>query len=719
MERRLEAMALLQADVHTPHCLSLLNVAGHRTSRIVIGENTGKLNCIGWKRGPVPVFSAHVDGPVNAVCVSEERIFVAYSSSVRGFSRKGKVFFEMDGCISEPIKFLHVNGQHLLVCGNHMLTVFLDGKELHYYMSPDDVLDLLPLGPMQGDAKARFATLFASRNRTLRLLQGAAVTQTLQLDAVPLAVSASLHACSGVAVVCGLASGQIVFLDVTADGIRELWRLPADGKTGVSALVCCMLEGRRTVVAGREDGCVDVYCESQENADVYELLSSHKLSSGVVSLCAGTLTESDKVDIVAALFSGEVVDLTLAPPAATEVESVEAQAARLALINALQADVAALEQQIAAANESLASSSSSQPQATAAATATSTAVNVVLPSLPEVILRESFELVASDAAYILTLEAVNAIESVLIQSDAPTDVLDVKANNAVVTFARPDLQEENHLLALYRCTPGTTRFQVKIRSIEGHHGMLSVYVTQNSGLRTSVLRQFELKPLALHTRVTEVDDDRPQSKLKIHGQFSMAEMLHWLDSCLPGVPSRLPVEDVVTLLFQSTLLETQLCVRFKLCGAEMTSDNLSTLVILKDWITQRASLKNCAITASLEVNEQSVGSVLSRLRPLLQEQKHLADKTALVAPIKELVAQEGNAENLSPALAAIYENAAQLTAEQERNPCFLERLHGMVTDLYVDRSKLKGHNALEKIPQLAALLQHNDWDAITEFFAAS
>jgi len=57
-------------------------------------------------RNPQTLFREHVDGPIQAVCVSDERIFLAYASSVRGFSRKGKPFFAMDACLSEPVRTL-------------------------------------------------------------------------------------------------------------------------------------------------------------------------------------------------------------------------------------------------------------------------------------------------------------------------------------------------------------------------------------------------------------------------------------------------------------------------------------------------------------------------------------------------------------------------------------------------------------------------------------
>jgi Bardet-Biedl syndrome 7 protein len=62
-------------------------------------------------------------------------------------------------------------------------------------------------------------------------------------------------------------------------------------------------------------------------------------------------------------------------------------------------------------------------------------------------------------------------------------------------------------------------------------------------------------------------------------------------------------------------------------------------------------------------------------------------------------------------------NADALKKEFENQPRALEYLSGIVTDLYVDNHKFKGHNVTHKIPELLQLLQNYDYDAVVRFFS--
>ena len=60
----------------------------------------------------------------------------------------------------------------------------------------------------------------------------------------------------------------------------------------------------------------------------------------------------------------------------------------------------------------------------------------------------------------------------------------------------------------------------------------------------------------------------------------------------------------------------------------------------------------------------------------------------------------------------------------ERNPLFiyyfkahLERMYGVVTDLYIDKFKLNGHNAKSRVPQLMAILDNYSLPSLLAFFA--
>lgn len=78
------------------------------------------------------------------------------------------------------------------------------------------------------------------------------------------------------------------------------------------------------------------------------------------------------------------------------------------------------------------------------------------------------------------------------------------------------------------------------------------------------------------------------SKIEISGRFTTQDMHTWISICLPGVPM-LPDDDDVKLIFKSLFLETYLILQFKKGWASILSDNLTTLTIIKDTITNEAS----------------------------------------------------------------------------------------------------------------------------------
>ena len=60
-----------------------------------------------------------------------------------------------------------------------------------------------------------------------------------------------------------------------------------------------------------------------------------------------------------------------------------------------------------------------------------------------------------------------------------------------------------------------------------------------------------------------IDENRPINKLKITGNFSMAEMHSWIFYCVPEVPEKMPAENDAVFYFVNTFLGTQLEISYK------------------------------------------------------------------------------------------------------------------------------------------------------------
>jgi Bardet-Biedl syndrome 7 protein len=105
--------------------------------------------------------------------------------------------------------------------------------------------------------------------------------------------------------------------------------------------------------------------------------------------------------------------------------------------------------------------------------------------------------------------------------------------------------------------------------------------------------------LSLHQRTHVIDEKRPINKLKLSGSFSLAEMHSWMHYCVPEIPEKPPVEAEVTFYFINTFLATQLEVVYKQNEATFRSENVSTISILKDVLTKKATDKKVVLNINL------------------------------------------------------------------------------------------------------------------------
>lgn len=76
-----------------------------------------------------------------------DKIFVASENKVRAFNKKGKLFLTFDSNLTEPIKSMFVNGNDLILCGNHVYNHYRDCKDIGSYLCGDTIVDVVALCP--------------------------------------------------------------------------------------------------------------------------------------------------------------------------------------------------------------------------------------------------------------------------------------------------------------------------------------------------------------------------------------------------------------------------------------------------------------------------------------------------------------------------------------------------------------------------------------------
>ncbi|XP_018601717.1 BBSome complex member BBS7 [Scleropages formosus] len=714
MELSLNRVDYLQVGVTSQKTMRLLPAAGRKaTQKVAVADHDGIITCFGMKKGEaVPVFKTLPGQKISrlelggALGTPQEKIFVAAGSEVRGYTKKGKQFLSFEANLAESIKAMHIAGADLFVCASYIYNHYCDCKDQHYYLSGDKINDIVCL---PAESLGRIVPVLACQDRVLRVLQGSELSYEVEVPGPPTVLELN-NKDGGTEgeVLYGTADGKLGLVKMTESSPVHRWEISNEKKKG--GVLCIdtfdiVGDGVREILVGRDDGTVEVYGLDSSSEPV--LRFEHVLSESVTSIQGGCVGKESFDEVLTATYTGWVTGLT----SETQREEVgpgdEVKMSRETQnkIAALRAELEQLQLKVLQEREKYQQTSQS-----------STAVSAV----PVFSINDKFTLCQDDASYSLTLEVQTAIDHLLLQSDVPIDLLDVDKNSAVVSFSECDSEPNgNFLLATYRCQANTTRLELKVRSIEGQYGTLQAYITPRLQPKTCQVRQYQIKPLSLHQRTHSIDQNRPMNTLSLTGQFSFAEIHSWVVFCLPEVPEKTPAGESATFLFQNTFLGTQLETTYSKGEGHFKSDNISTISILKDVLSKEATKRKINLNISYDINEDSVNHTLRMIHPKLEYQLLLAKKVQLIDALKELQVHEGNADFLIPEYRSILEESTHLLEEYKKQPAHLERLYGMITDLFIDKFKFKGQNVKTKVSQLLEILDNYDLNSLMDFFNAA
>ncbi|XP_052091576.1 Bardet-Biedl syndrome 7 protein homolog isoform X4 [Mytilus californianus] len=710
MELNLSRVDYLQVGVTSQKTTKLL--PGGKTQRIVVGDQDGLLQCLQMKKGdaqvvfkavsPKGITRVELGGPVGG---ARERVFLSTGSEIKGFTKKGKNFLSFDTNLSEPIQSMYVEGSDLFTCGNYVYNHYKDCKDTNYFLSADKISDVLCL-PMEKNDD--ITPVLACQDRVLRVLQDAELLYEVEVPGPPVVLQLYGKEAGeeGNEILYGTSDGRVGLVQIGRFAPSHRWELPNEKRNGgVLSLdnFDITADGVLDLIVGRDDGLVEIYSYDEAEEPVQRF--NHTLSESVTSVQGGCVATPGYDEIVCTTYAGWVLGLTSEQQTKGMGPSeVVITAAATSKIGSLKQELDNLQQKVSTEREKYQQSAGSK-----------TAISAV----PGFNINDKFVLNREDASYTLSLELQLPIDNVLLQSDVPIDLLDVEKNSAVVSYSACNPEEGNYLLATYRCQANTTRLELKIRSIEGQYGTLQAYVTPRVQPKTCQVKQYNIKPLSLHQRTHVFDDNRPLNTVKLTGQFSLAEMHSWVSFCLPELPERTPPGETITFHFMSTFLDTLLECVYSKGEAVFRSDNISTISILKDVLTKEATKKKIRLDISYDINDESIPYTLNLIHPRLEYQLLLAKKVQLIDALKELQVHEEDLTFMSPEYRQILEEADALQAEFKRQPCHLERLYGMITDLYIDKFKFKGVNVKGKVPALLEVLDNYDLQTLVEFFNTS
>ncbi|XP_077433846.1 BBSome complex member BBS7 isoform X2 [Vanacampus margaritifer] len=709
MEINLNRVDYIQVGVTSQKTMRLLPTFGKRaTQKVAVADHDGVLTCFGMKKGEaVPVFRTLPGQKISrmdlggAAGTPQEKIFVCSGSQVRGFTKKGKQFLTFEANLTESINAMHVSGADLFVCASYIYNHYCDCKDQDYFLSGDKINDIVCLS---SENLARPVPVLACQDRVLRVLQGSELAYEVEVPGPP-SVLERYNKDGGEDILFGTTDGKIGLIQIGEESAATKWEIENDKRKG--GILCLDAyditgDGVSDVLVGRDDGTVAVY--GFDSANEPTLRFEHALSESVTSIQGGCVGKESYDEILTATYTGWVTGLTTEPQKAEVGAGDEVRMSKevQSKVEALRAELEQLQVKVQLGRDQYQQTSLSK-----------TAVSVV----PAFNINDKFTLCQDDASYSLTLEVQTAIDNLLLQSDVPIDLLDVDNNSAVVSFSECDSEPNgNFLLATYRCQANTTRLELKVRSIEGQYGTLQAYVTHRLQPKTCQVRQYHIKPLSLHQRTHSIDQDRPMNRLSLVGQFSFAEIHSWVVFCLPEVPEKTPAGESVTFYFLNTFLGTQLHATYSKGEGHFKTDNISTISILSDVLSKEATKRKINLNISYDINDDSVSHTLKMIHPKLEYQLVLARKVQLIDALKELQLHEGNADFLISEYRSILDESASLLEEYKRQPAHLERLYGMITDLFIDKFKFKGQNVKAKVSSLLEILDSYDLNSLLDFF---
>ncbi|XP_033106003.1 Bardet-Biedl syndrome 7 protein homolog isoform X2 [Anneissia japonica] len=712
MELNLTRVDYLQVGVTCPRTMCLLpEKKAKAAQKVAVGDQEGMLHCFGVKKGEIvqnfktlpgpKITRLELGGPLDSI---QEKIFITCGSEVKGFTKKGKQFLGFDTNLTESIKTMWVSGSHLFLGGSYIFNHYVDCKDENYFLSSDRINDVtcLPLKKVPN-----VTPILACQDRVLRVIDGSELLYEVEVAGPPqtMALFGRDGGENGNEILYGTSDGKVGLVEIERENPIHKWEVPNEKRSG--GILCIdnydiTADGIPDILIGRDDGLVEVY--AYDETDEPTLKFSQTLSESVSSIQGGIVGSGGHDEVVCCTYAGWIQGLTTEPQhkALGSGQKVTISEESQTKITILKQEMEDLQRKVLHEREAYQQAALTKKDG--------------ISALPQFNINDHFTLNRDDASYNLSIEVQVAIDNVLLQSDVPIDLLDVERNSAVISYSACDTENGNFLLATYRCQANTTRLELKVRSIEGQYGVLQAYVTPRVQPKVCQVRQYLIKPLSLHQRIHNLDETRPMNTLKLTGQFSLAEIHSWVNQCLPEIPERTPPGDSINFHFMSTFLETQLDCLYKKGEGIFRSDNISTISIMKDVLTKEATKRKINLNISYEVVDETIPATLWRIHPKLEYHLLLAKKFQLIEALKELQIHEEDLSFMSPEYRQILEDTDKLQQEYKKQPCRLERLYGMITDLFIDKFKFKGSNVKSKVPQLLQVLDNYEVENLMEFF---
>lgn len=718
MELNLTATDIIQVSP-TSSCntMKILPLGKKKKQKVAVGDDTGAVACFQMYKGePKSVFKTIPLGtPITHLCLggalgAKDKVFVASEQKIIGLSKKGKEFVKFHTTLTETIQNIFVEDAKIWAGAEYIYNLFDNGSDVCFYMCSDRI-NALTVEHVSRDSE--YDAVLGCRDRFVRIIQGSECVMEASVGGSVIALDRYEDSRSGTNRASGLKSQSLLFGTengllgvILLDGstIRRGWMVKngsAQGSVNCLANFDLTADGVKDVVVGRDDGNLQVFSFESSSAEPTPSFERN-VAESLRSVDCGIVGNYGFEELVYTSFSGKIRSYT--KESMNEPDSDDDYGRDRDVVQnenqkqRIRREIAELEEKLEREKERFSKHASE-----------------FIPVTQQFTVNHKFVLDPDEAAYQITVEIPMPIDIVCLQSSVPVDLLDVDSNQAIVSVSPPNMENGNTLLATYRCQEEVNRLEMRVRTVEGQYGELKVIVVAKMVPKTAQLVTLDIKPLSLHHRLHSLEDERAVNSLRFTGSFSLNQMHEWVCLCLPEVPARVQ-GDEVRFTFRNVFLGNILLCTYRRGEATFQSDSVSAIAILKEVITKEATARKILVNLTFDINEDTVPGFLRLVHPKLDKQLALARKVELISSVEEIKMQETDLSWLSPEYQEVLENTEQIQKEFKERPRALEYLSGIVTDLFVDKHKFRGHNVKHKIPQLLQLLQNYDYDAVVAFF---
>ncbi|XP_028163089.1 Bardet-Biedl syndrome 7 protein homolog isoform X3 [Ostrinia furnacalis] len=620
-----------------PDTLKILPAPGPRTQqKFVIGDKNGVLQCLSIKdEEPIVQFKTLPGKPITSVQLAStygtpsDKIFAASGNEVKGYTKKGKVFLTIETSVSETITsmiflFRCVVGGDLILCSGRTVTCYRDLRELHSYICEDRVLDIAAFAA-PNSTRIRLLALVANKGAIL-LENGKLITHAaISSGPSRLAIPPSLHT-SDIYAYYGAADGCIGLIVYEDSVLTNKCLMEGRGLGSVVCIGWFFGSGGTHLAVGRHDGSIQLYLIDMENfSEKPRLKFTYFCGEPVTSVTGGCIGTAEEPELIATTFSGRIFALRSrrqVSGASLNNLSLDALTARR---SKLETEVARLEKQTANEREKYQRSTRSLQ------------AGISAPPLLDI----QCELSGATG---------DGWQEARITSAVPLDMLfiyckrklDMQTDSAAVLSVCSSQGKNQDLLATVRCQAGTRRLWVKIRltldpaTRASDSVRVLIYALPAGAPRVARLIHLRLPILPYYSQHEhpELDNEtRSWCQVRVSGSFSVAEITSWLNEALPGDLPR-PSSNVV-FARSHALLKTILVCQYQRGNAVFKSDNITTIAILRDMMSNCSVDKSIRVEISCDIPVDSCLKAFIRIQDYYEEEykkyQDLALKKALSA----------------------------------------------------------------------------------------